>query len=61
MSQANVFNLLKKKKRWMTVIEVSETLKVRDASDSLRRLYKHREILRKGIRKHNITYQYKIK
>lgn len=49
MTQQSVYNLLKKKDKWMTAKEIEEGLDINYGSviSSLNRLLKHREILRK--------------
>lgn len=60
MSQQSVYKLLKKKKRWMTTKEIQKET-VSSASDNLRKMFKHGEILRKTIKIGNIKgYAWKI-
>lgn len=48
MSQQSVYNLLKKKDKWMTAKEISKILKISSGSVTtcLSKLYRHKEILR---------------
>lgn len=52
MSQETIYNLLKKKDRWMTVKEIVSILKINHQSvnSSLKRLEKHGDILRKNVK-----------
>ncbi len=52
MTQQDVYNLLKKKKEWMTVKEIYMILKISRTSvaTSLNRLYKYKEVLRKKFK-----------
>jgi len=49
MSQQSVYNLLKKKDKWMTAKEISNVLKISPGSvtSALNRLLKHKEILKR--------------
>ena len=53
MTQQNVFNLLKKKKKWMAAKEIAACLKINqgNVNVSLSKLYKQKEILRKVLGK----------
>ncbi len=64
MSQEEVYNILKKKKRWMTAKEIAKILDVTSTSESLKRLYKYGEIMRRITRSelnHHAIYKYKIR
>ena len=64
MSQQDVYELLKKKKRWMIAKEIAEILDVMSTSASLKRLCKYGEIMRRITRSklnHHLIYEYKIK
>ncbi len=64
MSQQDVYELLKKKKRWMTAKEIAKILDVMSTSESLKRLDKYGEIIKRRTRSklnHHVIYEYKIR
>ncbi len=64
MSQQDVYELLKKKKRWMTSKEIAKILGIMSSNASLKKLYKYGEIMRRMTRSelnHHLIYEYKIR
>lgn len=51
MSQQNVYNLLKRKKKWLTAKEIAACLKISqgNATVSLKKLFKQEDVLRKTM------------
>jgi len=63
MTQSDILKLLKKSKKWMTSKEIAKKLKITSANESLRKLFKYGEILRKEIpaKFGGVSYLYKTK
>jgi len=62
MGQANILNLLKKEKKWLSTKQIEKKLKVSSASRPLSVLLKSKEVIKRKIMidSHH-TFQWKIK
>ena len=63
MGQGEVLKILKKSKKWMTAKEIHEKLdnSVTSVSRALKKLYKSRDVLRKGERYNGRPNKWKIR
>ena len=62
MGQANILNLLKKEKKWLSTKQIEKKLKVSSASRPLNVLLKSKEVIKRKIliNSHH-TFQWRIK
>ena len=62
MGQANILNLLKKEKKWLSTKQIEKKLKVSSASRPLNVLLRSKEVIKRKIMidSHH-TFQWKIK
>ena len=62
MGQANILNLLKKEKKWLSTKQIEKKLKVSSASRPLNVLLKSKEVIKRKIliNSHH-TFQWKMK
>jgi len=58
MTQQEVYNLLRKKRRWMSTKEVRKIFKTKRVVQNLRKLFLHNEVERK---EYGNSYMYRIK
>jgi len=62
MGQANILNLLKKEKKWLSTKQIEKKLNVSSASRPLNVLLKSKEVIqRKILINSHHTFQWKIK